>query len=51
MGSEMCIRDSDYSGSVVDGDNFLDLWSIQSIADETGRGDTVIVRVPFEAQR
>ena len=41
----------DYSGSVVDGDNFLDLWSIQSIADETGRGDTVIVRVPFEPQR
>lgn len=37
----------DYSGSVVDGDNQLDLWSIQSIADETGRGDTTIVKVPF----
>lgn len=38
----------DYSASVVDGDNLLDLWSIQSVADKTGRGDTVIVRVPFE---
>lgn len=36
----------DYSGSVVDGDNHLDLWTIQSIADETGRGDTVIARLP-----
>jgi hypothetical protein len=36
----------DYSGSVVDGDNQLDLWTIQSIADETGRGDTVIAKVP-----
>lgn len=35
----------DYSGSVVDGDNHRDLWSIQSVADESGRGDTVIVRV------
>ena len=40
----------DYSGSVVDGDNQLDLWSIQSIADETGRGDTVIVKVPMTAK-
>ena len=32
----------DYSGSVIDGDNLVDLWTIQSIADETGRGDTVI---------
>ena len=37
----------DYSGSVIDGDNLLDLWTIQSIADKRGRGDTVIVRVPF----
>ncbi len=37
----------DYSGSVIDGDNLLDLWTVQSIADKTGRGDTVIVRVPF----
>ena len=36
----------DYSGSVVDGDNFLDLWTIQSIADQEGRGDTVISRLP-----
>jgi len=38
----------DYSGSVVDGDNQFDLWTIQSIADKTGRGDTVITRVPFK---
>ncbi len=38
----------DYSGSVVDGDNQMDLWTIQSIADKTGRGDTVITRVPFK---
>ncbi|MEC9091906.1 MAG: hypothetical protein VX438_04315 [Planctomycetota bacterium] len=38
----------DYSGSVVDGDNQLDLWTIQSIADKSGRGDTLIVKVPFE---
>ncbi|MEM7455209.1 MAG: endonuclease/exonuclease/phosphatase family protein, partial [Planctomycetota bacterium] len=36
----------DYSGSVVDADNMLDMWTIQSIADETGRGDTVIARLP-----
>lgn len=38
----------DYSGSVVDGDNQLDLWTIQSIADQTGKGDTVIAKIPFE---
>ncbi|HWJ27415.1 MAG TPA: hypothetical protein VNS32_12795, partial [Flavisolibacter sp.] len=37
----------DYSGSVIDGDNLLDLWTIQSIANEKGRGETVIIRVPF----
>jgi hypothetical protein len=37
----------DYSGSTIDGDNLLDLWTIQSITDEKGKGDTVIVRVPF----
>jgi hypothetical protein len=37
----------DYSGSVVDGDNQLDLWTIQSVTDDTGRGDTVIAKVPF----
>lgn len=38
----------DYSGSVVDGDNQLDLWTIQSIANEKGRGETVIVKVPMQ---
>ena len=37
----------DYSGSAIDGDNLLDLWTIQSITDEGGKGDTVIVKVPF----
>jgi len=37
----------DYSGSVIDGDNLLDLWTIQSVANEKGRGETVIVKVPF----
>lgn len=36
----------DYSGTVVDGDNLIDLWTIQSFANEKGRGGTVIVRVP-----
>lgn len=40
----------DYSGSVVDGDNLTDLWTIQSIADEQGKGDTVIARITPEAQ-
>lgn len=39
----------DYSGTVIDADNFLDLWTIQSIADSTGKGDTVIARIPFKA--
>ncbi len=38
----------DYSGSIVDGDNLLDLWTIQSIANQKGRGETVIVKVPFK---
>jgi hypothetical protein len=37
----------DYSGSIIDGDNLLDLWTIQSLASEKGRGETVIVKVPF----
>jgi hypothetical protein len=37
----------DYSGSIVDGDNLLDLWTIQSIANEKGKGETVIVKVPM----
>ncbi len=38
----------DYSGSVVDGDNMLDLWTIQSITDSQGKGDTVIARIPIK---
>lgn len=37
----------DYSGSTVDGDNHLDLWTIQSITDAGGKGDTIIAKVPF----
>lgn len=37
----------DYSGSCFDGDNLTDLWTIQSIANEKGRGGTVIAKVPF----
>jgi hypothetical protein len=38
----------EYSSSIIDGDNLKDLWTIQSIANEKGRGETVIVKVPFE---
>lgn len=38
----------DYSGSIIDGDNLLDLWTIQSKASEKGKGETVIVKVPFK---
>lgn len=38
----------DYSGSVVDGDNLLDLWTVQSITDDKGKGDCVIARVPAD---
>ena len=38
----------DYSGSTVDGDNMTDLWTIQSITDSDGKGDTIIVKVPFK---
>jgi len=37
----------DYSGSIIDGDNLTDLWTIQSKANDEGRGETVIVKVPF----
>jgi hypothetical protein len=40
----------DYSGSVVDGDNGLDLWTIQSVTDAGGKGDTVIAKVPFKGR-
>ncbi len=36
----------DYSSSTVDGDNRTDLWTIQSVANEKGRGETIIVKVP-----
>ncbi len=35
----------DYSGSTVDGDNLTDLWTIQSVANEKGRGSMVIMQV------
>lgn len=35
----------DYSGAVVDGDNLTDLWTIQSVANAQGRGNTVIARI------
>lgn len=38
----------DYSGCAIDGDNLTDLWTIQSIANKEGKGETVIVKVPFE---
>lgn len=41
----------DYSGSIIDGDNLSDLWSVQSIANEKGRGETVIVKVPFSSKK
>lgn len=41
----------DYSGSMIDGDNLLDLWTIQSIANEVGRGETVIAKVPFKKKK
>ncbi|NQU55390.1 MAG: hypothetical protein HQ522_22975 [Bacteroidetes bacterium] len=38
----------DYSGSIIDGDNLTDLWTIQSITNKEGKGGTVIVKVPFK---
>jgi hypothetical protein len=37
----------DYSGTIIDGDNLTDMWTIQSIANEKGRGETIIAKVPF----
>lgn len=36
----------DYSGSIIDGDNLNDLWTIQSITNQQGKGETVIVKIP-----
>jgi hypothetical protein len=41
----------DYSGSIIDGDNLRDLWTIQSMANEKGRGETVIIKVPFAGKK
>lgn len=41
----------DYSGSMIDGDNLSDLWTIQSIANEKGKGETVIVKVPVKKMK
>jgi hypothetical protein len=38
----------DYSGSMIDGDNGLDLWSIQSVTNLKGKGETVIVKLPYQ---
>ncbi|MDY7394595.1 hypothetical protein UMM65_05035 [Aureibaculum sp. 2210JD6-5] len=38
----------DYSGTAIDGDNLKDLWTIQSRANKEGKGETVIVKVPFK---
>lgn len=38
----------DYSGSVIDGDNLSDLWTIQSIANKEGHGATVVARFRME---
>lgn len=38
----------DYSGSIIDGDNLVDMWTIQSRANVKGKGETVIVQVPFK---
>jgi len=35
----------DYSGSVFDGDNKIDLWTIQSIANAKGGGSTAIAQI------
>ena len=37
----------DYSGSVIDGDNLNDLWTIQSITNDKGKGETIIAKLPL----
>lgn len=41
----------DYSGSVIDGDNLSDLWTIQSITSPEGKGHTVIAKLPYRKTR
>ena len=38
----------DYSGSIIDGDNLMDLWTIQSRASIKGKAESVITKVPFK---
>jgi hypothetical protein len=38
----------DYSGTIIDGDNLLDLWTIQSRANTKGKGETVIIKLPYK---
>ncbi len=37
----------DYSGSCIDGDNLIDLWTIQSWANSKGKASSVVIKVPF----
>lgn len=38
----------DYSGTIVDGDNLLDMWTVQSITSPEGKGKTVISKYPVK---
>ena len=38
----------DYSGSSIDGDNLLDLWTIQSMTNVKGKSESIIIKVPFK---
>lgn len=38
----------DYSGSIVDGDNLLDMWTVQSMTGPDGKGRTVIAKYPVK---
>ena len=40
----------DYSSTVVDGDDKKSIWTIQSVANEKGRGNCIIARIPFDAE-
>jgi hypothetical protein len=41
----------DYSCTVLDPANMLDMWTIQSVANAEGRGETVIAKVPLSSAR
>ena len=41
----------DYSGSVVDGDNLEDMWTIQSITSPKGKGWTLVAKLPVVKDR